>query len=162
MKDNFIQLSESDTLKLKIKDVNGNYTGEMLEFDLEDIDLLLRYQDMIEKDKKNLEWLRNQTLIIDRKQDVKGKKLLSKNEEDKLKALKEYFNREIECFNMFLGENGVQKLLNGRRIGWNTLEEINVIIKEQIAPKLDVKMESISDKIKKKYSNKINDSEVLK
>ena len=63
---------------------------------------------------------------------------------------------------MFLGENGVQKLLNGRRIGWETLDEINTIIKEQIAPKLDIKMENITDKIKKKYSSKINDSEVLK
>ena len=162
MKEDFIQLRESDTLKLKIKDVNGNYTGEMLEFDLEDVDLLLRYQELQEKDKKNTEWLRNQMLIIDKRQDIKGKKLMSKNEEDKLKALKEFFNREIECFNMFLGENGVQKLLNGRRIGWETLDEINTIIKEQIAPKLDIKMENITDKIKKKYSDKINDSEVLK
>jgi hypothetical protein len=162
MKEDFIQLSESDTLKLKIKDVNGNYTGEMLEFDLEDIELLLRYQEMIEKDKKNHEWLRNQVLIIDRKQDVKGKKLLTKNEEDKLKVVREFFNREIECYNMFLGDRGVEKLLNGRRIGWETLEEINTIIKEQIAPKLDLKMENITDKIKKKYSAKIKDSEVLK
>lgn len=162
MKEDFIQLRESDTLKLKIKDVNGNYTGEMLEFDLEDIELLLRYQEMIEKDKKNHEWLRNQVLIIDRKQDVKGKKLLSKNEEDKLKVVREFFNREIECYNMFLGDRGVEKLLNGRRIGWETLEEINTIIKEQIAPKLDLKMENITDKIKKKYSAKIKDSEVLK
>lgn len=162
MKEDFIQLSESDTLKLKIKDVNGNYTGEMLEFDLEDIELLLRYQEMIEKDKKNHEWLRNQMLIIDRRQDVKGKKLLTKNEEDKLKAVRDFFNREIECYNMFLGDRGVEKLLNGRRIGWETLEEINTIIKEQIAPKLDLKMENLTDKIKKKYSSKIKDSEVLK
>ena len=162
MKEYFIQLSESDTLKLKIKDVNGNYTGEMLEFDLEDIELLLRYQEMIEKDKKNHEWLRNQMLIIDRRQDVKGKKLLTKNEEDKLKAVRDFFNREIECYNMFLGDRGVEKLLNGRRIGWETLEEINTIIKEQIAPKLDLKMENLTDKIKKKYSTKIKDSEVLK
>ena len=162
MKEDFIQLRESDTLKLKIKDVNGNYTGEMLEFDLEDVDLLLRYQELQEKDKKNTEWLRNQMLIIDKRQDIKGKKLMSKNEEDKLKALKEFFNREIECFNMFLGENGVQKLLNGRKIGWATLDEINIIIKEQIAPKLDIKMENITDKIKRKYSEKIKDSEVLK
>lgn len=162
MKEDFIQLSESDTLKLKIKDVNGNYTGEMLEFDLEDIELLLRYQEMIEKDKKNHEWLRNQMLIIDRRQDVKGKKLLTKNEEDKLKAVRDFFNREIECYNMFLGDRGVEKLLNGRRIGWETLEEINTIIKEQIAPKLDLKMENLTDKIKKKYSTKIKDSEVLK
>lgn len=162
MREDFIQLSESDTLKLKIKDSNGNYTGEILEFDLEDIELLLRYQEMIEKDKKNHEWLRNQVLIIDRKQDVKGKKLLTKNEEDKLKVVREFFNREIECYNMFLGDRGVEKLLNGRRIGWETLEEINTIIKEQIAPKLDLKMENITDKIKKKYSAKIKDSEVLK
>ena len=162
MKEDFIQLSESDTLKLKIKDVNGNYTGEMLEFDLEDIELLLRYQEMIEKDKKNHEWLRNQMLIIDKRQDVKGKKLLTKNEEDKLKAVRDFFNREIECYNMFLGDRGVEKLLNGRRIGWETLEEINTIIKEQIAPKLDLKMENLTDKIKKKYSDKIKDSEVLK
>ena len=162
MKEDFIQLSESDTLKLKIKDVNGNYTGEMLEFDLEDIELLLRYQEMIEKDKKNHEWLRNQMLIIDKRQDVKGKKLLTKNEEDKLKAVRDFFNREIECYNMFLGDRGVEKLLNGRRIGWETLEEINTIIKEQIAPKLDLKMENLTDKIKKKYSSKIKDSEVLK
>lgn len=162
MKEDFIQLSESDTLKLKIKDVNGNYTGEMLEFDLEDIELLLRYQEMIEKDKKNHEWLRNQMLIIDRRQDVKGKKLLTKNEEDKLKAVRDFFNREIECYNMFLGDRGVEKLLNGRRIGWETLEEINTIIKEQITPKLDLKMENLTDKIKKKYSTKIKDSEVLK
>lgn len=162
MKEDFIQLCESDTLKLKIKDVNGNYTGEMLEFDLEDIELLLRYQEMIEKDKKNHEWLRNQMLIIDRRQDVKGKKLLTKNEEDKLKVVRDFFNREIECYNMFLGDRGVEKLLNGRRIGWETLEEINTIIKEQIAPKLDLKMENITDKIKKKYSAKIKDSEVLK
>lgn len=162
MKEDFIQLRESDTLKLKIKDVNGNYTGEMLEFDLEDIELLLRYQEMIEKDKKNHEWLRNQMLIIDRRQNVKGKKLLTKNEEDKLKVVRDFFNREIECYNMFLGDRGVEKLLNGRRIGWETLEEINTIIKEQIAPKLDLKMENITDKIKKKYSAKIKDSEVLK
>jgi hypothetical protein len=162
MKENFVQLGESDTLKLKIKDANGNYTGEILEFDLEDIDLLLRYQEMIEKDKKNHEWLRNQALIIDKRQDVKGKKLLTKNEEDKIKAVKEFFNKEIECYNMFLGNGGFEKLLNGRKIGWVTLEEINKIIKEQIAPKLDIYRESLSDKIRKKYSDKIKDSEVLK
>ena len=106
--------------------------------------------------------LRNQMLIIDRRQDVKGKKLLTKNEEDKLKAVRDFFNREIECYNMFLGDRGVEKLLNGRRIGWETLEEINTIIKEQITPKLDLKMENLTDKIKKKYSTKIKDSEVLK
>ena len=65
---------------------------------------------MAEKDKKNKENLRNQILIIDKRQDVKGKKLLSKNEEDKIKAVSDFFKKEIEVYNMFLGENGVEKV----------------------------------------------------
>ena len=87
MTDNFIQLSKGNVLTLKIKTVEGKETGEVLEFDLEDIELPLKYQELLEKDKKNKENLRNQFLIIDRRQDVKGKKLFSRNEEDKIKAL---------------------------------------------------------------------------
>ena len=83
MTDNTIQLKKSDILRLNIKDEEGNDTGEYLEFDLEDIELPLKYQDLIEKDKKNKELIRNQFIIIEKRQDVKGKKLLSKNEEDK-------------------------------------------------------------------------------
>ena len=96
MTENFIQLKKSDVLRLGIKDENGKDTGEYLEFDLEDIELPLKYQELIEKDKKNKENLRNQILIIDKRQDIKGKKLLSKNEEDKIKALNEFFNKEVE------------------------------------------------------------------
>ena len=74
MKDNFIHLKERDTLKLGIKTEDGTDTGEFLEFDFEDIELPLRYQEMVEQDKKNLQWIRNQMLIIDKRQDVKGKK----------------------------------------------------------------------------------------
>ena len=78
MTDNTIKLNKSDLLKLKIVTNEGEDTGEYLEFDLEDIGLLLRYQELLEKDKKNREHLRNELLIIDKRQDVKGKKLLSK------------------------------------------------------------------------------------
>ena len=53
---------------------------------------------------------------------------------------------------MFLGKNGVQKLLNGRKLRWSTLEEIDEIIEKQIAPKLDITIDKISKKIKEKYS----------
>ena len=156
MTDNFIQLNKDNVLRLKIKTNDGIETGEVLEFDLEDIELPLKYQEVLEKDKKNKEWLRNQFLIIDKKEDVKGKKLLSKNEEDKIKALNDFFKKEIEVYNLFLGENGVQKLLNGRKIGWTTLQEIDEIIEKQIAPYLDVNMKNITDKIKEKYSQAVN------
>lgn len=151
MTDNFIKLNKSDVLTLGIKTDDGKETGEYLEFDLEDIELPLKYQELLEKDKKNKENLKNQLLIIDKRQDVKGKKLMSKNEEDKIKALNDFFNKEIEVYNMFLGENGVQKLLNGRRLGWTSLQEIDEIISKQIAPKLDLSMNKITDKIKEKY-----------
>ncbi len=156
MTDNFIQLNKRDILRLGIKDENGEITGEVLEFDLEDIELPLRYQELVEKHKKNLEQVRNQMLIIDRRQDVKGKKLLSKNEEDKIKAVNEFFMKEIQVYNMFLGPRGVEKLLNGRKFTWTTLQEIDEIIEKQIAPHLDLSMKNITDKVKEKYGQAIN------
>ena len=55
---------------------------------------------------------------------------------------------------MFLGENGVKKLLNGRKLGWSSLEEIDDIIVKQIAPYLDINMKSITEKVKQKYGKK--------
>lgn len=163
MTDNFIQLNKSDVLRLGIKTNDGVDTGEYLEFNLEDIELPLKYQELIEKDKKNKENLRNQMLIIDKRQDVKGKKLMSKNEEDKIKALNEFFKKEVEIYNIFLGENGVQKLLNGRKLGWTSLQEIDEIIEKQITPHLDLSMTKITNKVKEKYSQAVDrNKEVLK
>lgn len=149
--DSFIQLGKSDVLRLGIRTEDGKDTGEYLEFNLEDIELPLRYQELIEKDKKNKEHLKNQMIIIEKRQDVKGKKLLSKNEEDKIRAINEFFLKEIEVYNMFLGPRGVEKLLNGRKFTWTTLEEIDEIIEKQIAPYLDKSMEKITNRIKEKY-----------
>lgn len=161
--DNVIKLKKDNVLRLGIQTADGKDTGEVLEFDLEDIELPLKYQELIERDKKNKEYLRNQMLIIDKREDVKGKKLLSKNEEDKIKAINDFFRKEIEVYNIFLGANGVQKLLNGRKIGWTTLQEIDEIIEKQIAPHLDVNMKDITNKIKEKYSQAVTrNKEVLK
>lgn len=163
MGEKFIQLNQDAILRLKIKTSDGKETGDILEFDLEDIELPLKYQDLLEKDKKNKENLRNQMLIIDKRQDVKGKKLLSKNDEDKIKALNEFFKKEVEIYNIFLGENGVQKLLNGRKLGWTSLQEIDGIIEKQITPYLNVNMKNITDKVKEKYGEAVNrNKEVLK
>lgn len=163
MRDNFIQLNKSDVLRLNIRTHEGKETGEYLEFFLEDIELPLKYQELLEKDKKNKEHLRNEILIIDKRQDVKGKKLFSKNEEDKIKALNDFFKKEVEIYNIFLGEKGVEKLLNGRKLGWTTLDEIDKIIEEQITPYLNLTMDSIANKIKEKYSQAVaRNKEVLK
>lgn len=154
MTDNYIQLKRNDdVLKLKIRDEEGRDTGESLEFNLEDIELPIRYQTIIEEDKKARAYLKNQFAIIEKKQDHKGRKLLSANEEAKIKAMQEFYRKEVEIYNMFLGEHGVEKLLNGRELSWSTLEEIDNIINEAILPKLKINAENIKNKIIKKYSN---------
>lgn len=155
MEENYIQLKkDKDILKLGIRDAEGNDTGEYLTFNLKDIELPLKYQQIVEEDKKNRENLKRQFAIIEKKQDHKGKKLLSANEEAKIKAMIEFYKKEVELYNMFLGKNGVEKLLNGRELSWNTLEEIDEIIMNCILPKLKVSAEDIKKKIMEKYSNK--------
>ena len=161
MTENFVQLNKSNLLRLGIKDENGKDTGEYLEFDLEDIELPLKYQDLLEQEKKNRQNLKNQLTIIEKRQDVKGKKLMSKNEEDKIKAINEFYKKEVDVLNGFLGDRGVEKLLNGRKIGWTTLEEIDEIVSKQIQPYLKDNMTSIEDKIKNKYGHK-EETDVLK
>lgn len=161
MTDNTIQkigLKNENILKLEIVDEKGNSTGEFLEFDLEDIELPFKYQEILEKLKKSRQNLKNQFVIIEKKQDHKGKKLMSSNEEEKLKALNNFYKEQVEIYNIFLGENGVQKLLNGRKLRWSTLNEIDELIEKQIAPQLNVTMDDITKKIKSKYSNKKEDN----
>lgn len=161
MTDNFIQLKKGNTLRLGIKDYEGNVLEGVLEFDFEDTGVLLRYQEMMERIKKDKKWLNNQYLIINKRQDVKGKKFLTKNEEDELKAEQEFFKRIAEDYNLFLGDNGVQKLLNGRRLGWLTLIEIDEIIKTQIEPHLKEYEKRVLENIKKKYVLSDNDNKEI-
>ena len=154
MTDNYIQLGKSNLLVIGIKTDQGEDTGEKLIFDLEDVELPLKMQEVIERNKKNNELFKNKISLIQERKDNKGKKLLSKNEEDIIKATKEYIDKEVENFNLFLGENGVQKLLNGRKPGIESLFEVEDIIVNQIQPLLDSKMDDIMEKMKAKYSKK--------
>lgn len=156
-KENFIQLKKDSILRIGIKDIDGNDTGEHLEFDLEDINLTLRLNECDEKHRKNLEFLRNQFIIIDKKEDKKGKKILSWKEEEKLKVLQEFYKREMEALDLFLGENGTKKLLNGRNPYYSMYEDINDMLKP-ILPKLKLRANDIAKKIKDKYSN-VNNQE---
>lgn len=156
-KESFIQLKKDSILRIGIKDSDGNDTGEHLEFDMEDINLALKLNECDEKHRKNIEFLRNQFIIIDKKEDKKGKKILSWKEEEKLKVLQEFYKREMEALDLFLGENGTKKLLNGRNPYYSMYEDINDILKP-ILPKLKLRADDIAKKIKDKYSN-VNNQE---
>lgn len=148
-----IKLKENNILKVIIHDKYDKPTGQYLEFDMEDIELGLKYQDCLEQHKKNLNYLKMQNAIIEKRQDVKGKKLLSKNEEDFYKLIKEFFKREMDAFDLFLGKNGCKKILNGRNPYFEMFDDINDIIKP-ILPSLKTNIQDISKKIKNKYSKR--------
>lgn len=161
--ENIIKLNKEDILRLEIVTSDGEKTGNYLEFDLEDIELPLKYQELLERDEKNKKNLRNQLMIIEKRQDVKGKKLLSKNQEDEIKALNYFFKKEKETYDLFLGKGGFDKLLNGRNMTWTIFEEIDELIVNQILPHLDLSMTRIQDKVKEKYSQAVaRNKEVLK
>ena len=156
MEEKVIKLKKNNVLRLEIETEDGVKTGEFLEFDLEDIELPLKYAELIEEDKKNKKWLRDEQIIIDKREDVNVKgELMSKNMKDKFKALETFFKKEVEIYNGFLGENGVQKLLNGQKVGWTTLEMVDEIIEEQIVPHLDLTLTNINNKIKEKYGQAV-------
>ena len=160
MKD-FIQLKESNLIRIGIKDKDGNIIDGELVFDLEDIDLPIKYQEMLEKHKKNSNELRHQIAIINKKEDIKGKKLFTKNEEDTFKAIKEYYLKEIEALDYFLGEGKTEMLLNAmqRKPYMSMFDDIGEML-VPIIPILEKNLEITQNTIKEKY--KIKEDNILK
>lgn len=156
MTDNSIQFKRENVLKLKLKNEMGEDTGEYLEFDLEDIELPLRYQQALEEHKKNYNSLKNQLLIISKKEDHSGKKLLSSNQEASIKALSEFYKKEIKIMDLFLGEGKTQMILDKvmRRKPYLTMFNDIMESIEEVSDSFNVGYSSVEEKIKQKYSKK--------
>lgn len=97
-----------------------------------------------------------QIMVIDKKQDKKGKQMLSWKEEEKIKAYKDFYNKEMKALDLFLGEGGTLKLLNGRKPYYSMYEDIGEII-EPIMPLIKQRTQDITNIIKQKYANKQSD-----
>lgn len=163
MTENTIQINTNKGIKLTLVDSEGIATGEYLEFDLEATDLLLIYQDMIESMKKHKIKLNNRLSIIEKQEDHKGKKMLSSREESMISALNDFYKEMEQDYNMFLGENGVKKLLNGKKLGWTSFKMIDEIIEKQILPYIEKNMKSIEEEIKEMAKvNSFGNDNVLK
>lgn len=154
-----IKIQKSNILIVPIVDENDNPTGEQLAFDLEDIDLLLRYQEINDKHREYVNYVRNQFAVINKKQDVKDKnEIMSRNEKEKYNIVRDFYKKEIELLDSFLGENGTKKILNGRKPYFTMFEDINKML-EPILPELENNLKSIDDKIKTKYKAEISKEE---
>lgn len=153
-----IKLSKPNTLVLVIEDENGNKTGEKLTFNLNDIELPLKLQKLIDEEKKLRDWFNKEIVIINKRQDHKDKdKIYSKNEEDEIIAANKYIKDEAKLLEEFLGEGSVKKLLNGRPLGWDTLHEIDQIVKTQLTPYFNQNALDFKKLIKEKYGAETND-----
>lgn len=151
-KENFIQIKKNNVLKIGIKDENGVDTGEYLEFDMDDIEFPLRINKCDIEHRKNIKNLQNYFAIIDKKEDKQGKYVLSWKEEEKIKYLKKFYEDEMRVLDMFLGEGGTKKLLNGRNPYYSMYEDIEKML-EPIMPLLKKSMININDAIKEKYKD---------
>ena len=154
----YIKLKKRNTLRVGIMDEEGNvkldHNGKevYIEFDLEDINLPVNYSKCDALIKKSSNTLKMKTIAINKREDVKGKGIMSKNEEDIQKALKDYYKSVETAMDMFLGLGATRKIFGNRRYltMWDDLNEYL----QPILPKLQINFESISEQIKKKYASK--------
>ncbi len=164
----YIKLKErKDILRLGIVDEDGNIAKDdngkeiCLEFVLGDVDLPLNYNKCVTKINDAERKLKAQIIAIDKKQDIKKKNaLLSANDEAKAKALKEFYKQLQEAMDLFLGEGGTAKFLNGRKPYYEMFDDLSEAL-EPYQSKLKLTMSDMTDRIKNKYKLKEKDDEVL-
>ena len=156
-----IQLKQDNLFKIGIKNAEGKDTGEIITIDLEDIKLPLRCQESEKMIKDNNKWLQAQRIIIEKRPDKKGKKLLSANEEALLKLVNEYYEKQTKAYELVLGEGAIKKILCGREMYITFFSDLEEQMKK-LRPKLNQNAVDIKEKIKsitEKYGKK--DSDVM-
>lgn len=156
-----IQLKQDNLLKIGIKNAEGKDTGEIITIDLEDIKLPLRCQESEKMIKDNNRWLQAQRIMIEKRPDKKGKKLLSANEEALLKLVNEYYEKQTKAYELVLGEGAIKKILCGREMYITFFSDLEEQMKK-LRPKLNQNAVDIKEKIKsitEKYGQK--DSDVM-
>lgn len=148
-----IQLKQDNIFRVGILDQDGNDTGNILEFDLEDLELPFKAQEAQYQHEKNIEKLKADYIIAEKKTGKNKKSLMSAKDGAKLIALREYYQKEEKALDLFLGKGATRKLLNGRNPYFEMFDDILEYL-EPIMPKLQLHKDDIIEKIKKKYSKK--------
>ena len=156
-----IQLKQDNLLKIGIKNAEGKDTEEIITIDLEDIKLPLRCQESEKMIKDNNKWLQAQRIMIEKRPDKKGKKLLSANEEALLKLVNEYYEKQTKAYELVLGEGAIKKILCGREMYITFFSDLEEQMKK-LRPKLNQNAVDLTEKIKsitEKHGKK--DSDVM-
>lgn len=147
-----ITVKKKNVYTIKIMDENGKYTGNKLEFKLDDVDLMLKLEKAAEEVDKIKNNIKMQQVIISKRQDVPGKYVLSKNEQDLYNLYSNGYKNIRKAMDNFLGENGCQKVFGDT----NSLEMFDDLM-EMLKPefsKMGLSIENLKNRIKSKYSDK--------
>ena len=149
----YVKLNSSNILEIGILDRNNKPTGEVLTFDIEDIETAEKYNECAEKHYDNVQRFKFDIAVIEKKQDVTKKgSLMSENEKAKMKRIREFYKDEMDALDLFLGENGTLKLLAGRKPYISMYDDITEALEKDVLPHLKTNYESLVDKIKSKYN----------
>ena len=155
--ENTIQLEEKNVLRFGVKKANGEDTGLVIKFDLQDIELPLRISKMEEIHRKNESVLRQKYAVINKQQDKQGKNLLSWKQEEQIRLLKEFYEDEMKALDMLIGQGMTKKILKAidRYPYYDMFDDI-VNSLEPVLSKIEKEANSMFDDIKKKYGNVSN------
>lgn len=154
-----IKLKKDNVLREPLYDEKGELTSFEFVFDMEDIELPLRIDQAYYEHKKNLQSIKNQIRIIDKKEDRKNDGILTWKERQKLLAYKEYYERDIKAMDMIIGEGKTMEFLKAvrRKPYYSMFDDICDLL-EPLMPKLKSITEDITEKIKEKYDKKEEDT----
>lgn len=150
--EDFIQMKEENVIRVGIKDKDGNDTGLIIKFDLQDIDLPLKFNKMEAMHKKNLSILKQQAMALEKQEDKKGKFLLSWKKEKAIELLKEHYEHEMEALDLLIGAGMTKKILEklDRAPYYEMFDDI-IDELEPIMDKLNADADKLLDNIKTKY-----------
>jgi len=153
MEEKLVLKNKTNLLTIKIYRENGEYTGNDLVFNLKDIELIGRYDEMHNLLTKNTEWYNNQKIIINKQQDFQPKNSIMTNNQKRLYEItKEYLKKQTNAFEMFLGKGAIDKVLDGGSFDMDSIMIIRDYIEEQILPHLNVTKDNITKELKDKYN----------
>lgn len=159
-KNGYIDIPKEDSIyRLGINDKEGNIVKDdngkeiCLKFDLEDIELPLKLNKMDYEHRNNLNAVKMKIVAINKKPDKKGKYLMSANEEEVQKAIKDFYELEMKSLDMFIGEGNTQKILKvmDRKPYYSMYNDIQKMLEPHL-PEILGTLDRVTDLIQKKYS----------
>lgn len=145
---NSIRIEKKDIYTIEVND-----NGDIIEFDLVDIELPFKYDRAFSEVNRIYRELQAKLVIIEKKEDHRRNgELMTANEKAKLEAHRAAFKEMRVAMDAFLGEGACQKIFGDR----NYVEMYDDLFKalEPHFEKMKLNTEGIAARIKAKYSKK--------